>query len=397
MNRLVTISFLFLLFLSGISAQTVESLNKEQARIREEIGMITKLINQTSSSLLSQQEKYNLLIQRRDARKNLIQSLNAEIRVMEAQIKVKEAKIDSINTEVEQIKAEYGQLARQVYLWKKSSSPYIYLLSAQSMNQAFRRYFYIKQFEESRKAKRQLLVEMMADEEKEKQLLEEAQEEKRKVSAARQAENKSLETDINAMQVTLNELQGRQEELKANLNQQKKAMEQLEKTIADLIAKETKKETTTSAGLAEAPEAVALAKAFASNKGKLPWPVKKGFIGMKFGKQAHPTLKNLTIENNGIDITTDKNAQITAIFNGKVISVVYVPGYQKMVIIKHGNYYSVYSHLDDVFVKKDMEVATGTVIGTVFFDEQTQKSQVHLEIWQGKDKLNPAQWLLKSK
>lgn len=397
MRKIRFIIALLLFPLLLVQAQSVENLNKEQTRIKEEIGMLTNLINQTSSSFLSQQEKYNLLIQRRDARRNLITSLNAEIRYIDNQVEKKQASIDAIKEEVEKVKDEYAQLARQMYLWKKTSSPYVYVLSSQSMNQAVRRYFYIKQFEQNRKDKQVYMQELITQEEEEKTALELTRQEKQKVSQAKQVENENLQADINAMQVMLNELQGKQEELKANLAQQKKAMEALEKTIADLIARETKKEKAKPAGLDATPEAKALAQAFEANKGKLPWPVKKGVIGMGFGKQAHPTLKNLTIDNNGVDITTEKNAEVAAIFRGTVVNVVYVPGYQKMAIIKHGNYYSVYSHLDDVYVKKDMEVETGSVIGTAFYDNQARKSQVHLEIWKGRDKLNPTQWLLKGK
>lgn len=377
-------------------AQSIKELNQRQSKIQEEIEMISGLIEQTTGSILSQQEKYNLLVKRRDVRKKLIQSLNAEVAVVDAQIKDKEGKIAAMEREVDKIKTEYGQLARQIYQWEKTSSPYIYLFSAQSINQALRRYFYIKQFEESRKEKREEFQRLITDVEDERSRLEQTKKNKQRVADQKASENKKVQADINSMKETLDQLRSRETDLKADLVEQERAMRELEIIISKVISREAERKETSAEGLADTPEAKSLAQAFEANKGKLPWPVKKGFIGKRFGKQAHATLKNLEINNNGIDIITEKHADVYAIFEGEVIGVVMVPGYQRMVILRHGSYYSVYSHLEATYVDKGMKVSTGAALGTVFHDKKTEQSQVHLEIWRGKDKLNPAIWLLKN-
>lgn len=383
---------------AGIYSQSIAELNKEKEEIKEEIAMITRLINKTTSSLLSQQEKYKLLIKRLEAREKLITAINAEIRSIETKIKKEQALIDSISDQMHKIQEEYGHLARQVYQWKKISSPYIYILSAESMNQAFRRYYYIKQFEENRKKKRGQLKDLKEKQETVKKSLEATMMQKKEALLHLSEENKGLQADINSMHTTLEKLKAQQESLKANLVKQKRARKELDHTIASLIARNRKKNEssgTASPDIGLTPEAIALGNAFVSNKGKLPWPVKRGFIGKVFGRHRHPALPNVTTMNNGIDITTMEGAQVRSIFKGKVIGIVYVPGYQKMVIIKHGEYYSVYSHLDRVLVEKGLHVDTGTVLGIVFHNKEKQISQVHLEIWHGKNKLNPEDWLLK--
>ncbi len=385
---------IFFLIAGTAMGQNIDELNKKQAQIKKEIALLSRLINETSSSILSQQDRYTLLLKRRDARKELLEAIASEIQQIDEQIKAKKARIEQLEEKISRIEEEYAQLARQVYLWEKTSSPYIYLLSSQSLNQAFRRYFYIKQFEESRKEKKAELKKLTEEQEAEKKALEAGKAEKVRVSEQKKAENKELQADINELEGLLRKLKDKQETLKANLAQQQAAMEELEATIRKLIERERKKSEESREDIADAPEMKALASEFKANKGKLPWPVDKGIIGRKFGKQHHPTIHSLLINNNGIDITTVKGAQVKAIFEGKVISVVYVPGYQKMVIVKHGGFYTVYSRLAEVYVDKGMHIPTGASIGTAFYDDKTGKSQVHLEIWHGKSKLNPEKWLL---
>ena len=138
-----------------------------------------------------------------------------------------------------------------------------------------------------------------------------------------------------------------------------------------------------------------MTKGFLQNKGRLPWPVKDGVITSFFGKQAHPTIKTIEITNNGIDIQTDANAEIRAIHEGKVVGRQFIPGYEYMVILQHGNYYTVYSHLDEVFVDKGEPVKSKQVIGKVSTNAATGAAEVHFEIWKEKERLDPTDWVKK--
>jgi len=145
--------------------------------------------------------------------------------------------------------------------------------------------------------------------------------------------------------------------------------------------------------LASTPEARALSNKFESNRGKLPWPVNKGYISKRFGKSKHPYLKYIETNNNGIDIATKKNAAVMAIFNGEVANVLFNPGFQAAVIVKHGKYFTVYGNIKEAIVKTGDKVATGQKIGVVYTDETQNKTEVHLEIWNGSKKMNPSYWV----
>jgi murein DD-endopeptidase MepM/ murein hydrolase activator NlpD len=143
------------------------------------------------------------------------------------------------------------------------------------------------------------------------------------------------------------------------------------------------------------PEAKELNADFEKNKGKLPWPVEKGVITSRYGKQPHPVLPGIVIENNGIDITTEKGAGVRAVFRGEVSSVIVIPGAGKAVIVSHGAYRTVYSNLRDVSVVKGQKVETKQVVGTVLTDDNG--SVAHIEIWkitsEGLVKVDPALWI----
>jgi len=141
------------------------------------------------------------------------------------------------------------------------------------------------------------------------------------------------------------------------------------------------------------PEELTLSNAFAGNKGKLPWPTERGIIASRYGTHPHPVLKKVTIKNNGIDITTQKGAQARAVFDGIVVSTNTITASNNAVIIRHGDYFTVYTNLDDVFVKRGDKVKTKDLIGQIHTDKSSGKTMVHFELWKGRQIVDPALWL----
>ena len=136
-----------------------------------------------------------------------------------------------------------------------------------------------------------------------------------------------------------------------------------------------------------------LSSSFASNRGRLPWPCEKGFISGTFGEHPHPVLERVKVKNNGVDITTEQNAQVKAVFNGKISKVMSFPNLNNVVIVRHGEYLTVYSNLEMVSVKEGQEVTTRQTIGKVHTNVEEQKTELHFEIWKGKMIQNPENWL----
>ena len=187
----------------------------------------------------------------------------------------------------------------------------------------------------------------------------------------------------------MNDLGKKEKKLKSDLADTQAKKKKLDDEFSRLIREEGKKMT--SSGLSAAPETKALNEQFSVNKGKLPWPVSKGLITDRFGEHAHPVLKGIVVQNNGIDIQAEPKAAVKSLFNGTVASVTKIPGYDYMVMVRHGLYFTVYSKIVSVNVKKGDVVTTGQLLGHLGSEEP----ELHLEIWQDKTKLNPETWLAK--
>jgi septal ring factor EnvC (AmiA/AmiB activator) len=209
-------------------------------------------------------------------------------------------------------------------------------------------------------------------------------------------------------------LQNNEKQLRKELQVKEAARARLQRTIEDIIRREIEEARrqeaerqrkvgqkpsvtpkTTREEFELTPEAKALGADFEANKGKLPWPVSKGFISESFGEHPHPVLKNVKVRNDGVSIRTAKSAEVKAIFRGEVTAVVSVPGMQKAIIVRHGQYLTVYAHLETVSVSKGSKIETGQTIGSVHFDEEENKAEVQLQVWRGTTKIDPSPWLAK--
>ena len=184
------------------------------------------------------------------------------------------------------------------------------------------------------------------------------------------------------------------------MSKKQAAAQKLQKAIQKIIEDEirkareaAKKAGNTSKGFPMTPEALKLSNSFAANKGKLPWPVLEGVITDRFGKHPHPVLSGIVINNNGIDISTTKGAISRAIFEGEVSSVAIIPGEGKVVMVRHGEYLSVYSYMTEVYVKKGDKVTTKQHLGVLVNEAGASKTDIHIEIWKGMTKLNPEYWI----
>jgi septal ring factor EnvC (AmiA/AmiB activator) len=200
----------------------------------------------------------------------------------------------------------------------------------------------------------------------------------------------------------IGELQDKEGQLRADLKKKEKEKKKLERAIQRIIeaeiAKAKKKEkrtgsTVTKSGFALTPAEMKLSTNFFDNKGKLPWPSERGIITSSFGEHPHPTLRDIKVVNNGIDIRTEEGTQARAVFAGVVSAVVVIPGANKAVILRHGEYLSVYSNLTEVAVKMGDKLSLKQNIGVVATDRLTGETDLHLEIWKGSTKLNPKKWI----
>lgn len=376
---------LFLLLATlQLNAQSKEDLEKERMRIIQQIEKTSRLLDKTSKDKRSTLTDLQLLQDQIDNRKKVIENIRNSLSIAEQQLKDESIRQDQLGLKYLEIKRDHDLLLRMNHIKMLTENKLIYFLSAESWEESMARLRYSKQLEsylarqiDSLESTNTALDNSIAQIKSDRQQYEE-------LLLAEEANIADLEKDEARKDRLLAQLQGDEKRLRGALIKQRKDREELNMAIEKIIlatlnSKKNKKDDRN----------FALTGAFSEQKRKLPWPVSDARVISKFGKQKHPTLDNVFISNNGIDIFSSKNASVQAIFQGEVAGALSIPGNDHMIMIKHGNYYTVYSKLIEVYVSKGERIAAGHTIGKLGPNNAT----LHFEIWKDKEKLDPEQWL----
>jgi murein hydrolase activator len=388
------IGFLLLNSLS-ISAQTKQELEQKKEKLNREIDETNKLLDETTTNRKKTYNEFVLVNRKISLRENLIQSLEKEISILEGDIESKIKQVRSLENDLVIAKNEYAKLLCFMQKNRKTYSVIYYLLSAKSFNQAYKRYKYLQQYQAYRK-KQISIIEAIQKTLYMKIIALETEVNNKKVLVYQRVDETSRLSNERAQKDQLvKQLKKKEEELKADLKEKENIAKKLENEIIKIIAEEQKKSTGKSLYEQLTPEEKLISDSFTKNLGKLPWPTKFGFISSTFGEHEHPFIKGTKVRNNGVDITTVKSAEVRSVFDGEVSKVVSILGANYTVIIRHGNYLTVYQNLSSVYVKKGDKVVTKDVIGLVYNDETTNSSVLHFEIWEELKKQNPELWLTK--
>jgi septal ring factor EnvC (AmiA/AmiB activator) len=402
--RTIGVIALVLVASSGF-AQTKKELEKKRAALDKQIKTTTALIEQARKEQRVTQEQLQLLESQIAAREQLINTMNGELRKVDQRIAEDVELVASLKQDMVKLKEEYARMLQFAYRNRSAYDRMSYLFAANSFQQAYRRSRYLAQIAEQRKRQAALIEETRSTIDARLAGLQVQREEKTKLMSEQQAERQRLSSDRNGQQSALTNLKKEEGRLRETQKKQESQRKELDAAIRKAIEAELKPKpkpgakpgTTAKLDLSMTPEAKELNTDFEKNKGKLPWPVEKGVITSRFGKQPHPVLPGITIENNGIDITTEKNSSVRALFRGEVSSVIVIPGAGKAVIVSHGAYRTVYSNLRDVTVAKGQKVETKQNVGTVLTDENG--SVAHVELWkitaEGLVKVDPGPWLFR--
>ena len=396
---LLIILFGFILVSETSTAQTITNLEKqriqkekEKKQLHKDIELSTKLLEETKKTKSVSLNQLQVLNKQIKARKRLIRVINSEIIVLSKQVGELNDVIRSLEKDLQSLKDEYAKMIYHAYKNKDSYSRLMFLFAAENFQQAYRRLRYLKQFSQHRKTQAELIMRTKESLSNKVSDLEFKKNEKNELLKSKQQENRTLNSEKTNKTKLIGNLRAKESELKKQIQAKQRTAERLNKAIEDIIKKEIearrKKKT-----LDLTPEAKALSTKFETNKGKLPWPVEKGLITGVFGKQSHPVLKGIEINNNGIDIKTNKGSEVRAIFDGTVSGVVSIPGANKAVIIRHGEYLTVYSNLKKVYVNRGDKISTKEHIGLVHTNELDGNAEVHFEVWKNTTKLNPALWI----
>ncbi len=393
-----------LLFLHTASAQTKRDLEQRKEKLQKEINEANKELERLTKSKTATLTQIETIKKKIRARTELINTISSEINLLDKEINQTGQNISSLEEQMKKLKEDYANML--VYAQRNNNryQRLHFVLAANDFNQAYKRIAFLQQINQYRRQQAANIDSTQAELNRKKTALENQRAEKNKLRSSEMKQKAQLDTEKKQQDKLVGNIQEREKKLRAQLAEKQKAKQKLERAIEDIIRKEiaaAKKKAATTTGSKKVtaenaftltPEAQKLSSTFAGSRGSLPWPVEKGTVSSRFGNHAHPELKGVVVNNDGIDIKTEKGATARAVFNGEVTGIVDIPGSGSAIIIRHGEYLTVYSNLQSVSVKKGDKITTRQTIGRAGSGDD-QSAMMNFQLWKGFTKLDPEQWL----
>ncbi len=433
-----------------------KELENKKKKLNDDIHELNSQLSETKATKKSKLGQLITLNKKISIREELIGTINSELSQINTQIKKNEQEATALKQNLEKLKQDYGRMLQFAQRNHDSYTNLMFIFAAQDFNQAYMRLKYMQQYSEFRKKQATEIINAQTILLNKLNELKDNRHEKNMLLGNEEEEKQNLTVEKQEQEVVLTELQQKEKEIKEELEKKKRDIEQLQITIRKLIEAEIKrkaeeamakaakekaeqqaiakaeklkkdkeknvstklntkkdkdkivktvpepidkpepkKETLDVPELSEAAEA--LSTDFANNRGKLPWPVSKGVICEAYGEHEHPAIKGFMIMNNGLEICTGKGAQARAVFDGEVTGIAISPTGGSLIIVRHGEYLSIYNNVADVLVKTGDKVKAKQLLGSILFNEDEGKASLNLQIWKGKKTMDPSGWLFNGK
>lgn len=380
-----------------------QELEEQRQAVLSQIKQIEAVLFKTrgeKKSVLTEVEDINKRI---SARENLIRVTNQQANYLTRNINANMSQIEQLRAELTTLKEDYAAMIQKSYKSKSQQSRVMFLLSSESFLQAYKRVQYMKQYAAHRRKQGESIKEKTLQIQEINKGLIAQRKQKDQLIAENKKAKQQLETEQKQQQALVATLKKNESSYASQIRAKQKEADRLDKEIDALVraaiaksnkaAGETTKNTTTRARFAMTPEAKLVAAGFTSNKGKLPWPVAQGVVVGKYGTHRHPTLPNVTRSNSGVEIATSEHETVRAVFDGEVMEIQQLKGSNKAIMIRHGNFITVYSNLSSLTVKKGDKVATKQPLGQVSKNAATGKYLLKFYIYKDDAKMNPAEWV----
>ena len=375
-----------------------QELESQRIRLKNEIKQINQLLftnTKTRKNALNQAEDIQVKL---NVRNELIKVTNEQVNILTRRINLNQRKIGIQRKELELLKEDYASMIQKSYASKSLKNRLMFLFSSKNFFQAYKRIQYLKQYASYRRKqglaieKKTLLLQQLnqtlINEKTKKGLL---------IDENRDVKGK-LANDRKDQEILIKRLKRKERNLITQILKKQKQTKEIDQEISRLIreAIEASNKALGKKGNKSfelTPEAKLIAANFSANKGRLPWPLEKGVVIQRFGRQPHPVVKTTIIQSNGVTFATEPKAQVRTIFKGEVMSVVLIKGSNPSVLIRHGNYISVYKNLGKLYVKKGDKVKAKEIIGEVFTNKKTGKTELQFSIFNNVKVLNPKGWI----
>lgn len=394
-----------------------EKLQQKKKQLEQEIRTTMEMLDKTQKSKQLSVNQVKILRRQIQTREKLIRAINDELFDMEVQLTWEKQQIDRLQSQLQQLKSEYARMIRHAWRTMNGRSKLMFIFSSKDFNQAYQRMKYYRQYaayrreqaakiEDSRQKIDRHRLELETLKVQKLELIDSKTHEKKKLDQERLEQDKAVKDFTSREKKLMATLKTKQDaakrlnsEIEKAINEEIRAAQAREKRQAAGSSKSatgvsgSKKGASTGSVLALTPSEQKLSSSFSANYGKLPWPCDRGIISESFGEHAHPLLKNVKVKNNGVDIMTERGASVRSVFSGKVSKVMSFQQLNNVVIIRHGEYLTVYANMASVSVREGEEVKARQVIGVIADPADEQRPELHFELWKGKTILNPENWL----
>ncbi len=389
MRHFITILLVLISAAHSLYAQDISRQEEKKRQIEEEIALIDKQLDANRDK--REQSLNTLLLTRRkmEARQKLIDRLDDDIASYNRSIADAGARIKHLNARLDTLRKYHEDMILSAYKTRDNKVWFMYILASKDLNQGLRRWTYLKNISESIRLQASQIQDTERELQEEKLRLENLKAGSVATRTERQKEKNTLAAEEKKMNSMVVQLTKNEKSLKKELQQKQKEVERLNKEIERILAEAVRQQNS-----GEGPKVdYALSAKFGENKGRLPWPVQNGVVIQKFGQTYHPVFKNLKMPyNNGINISSPAGSNATAVFDGVVKQVLVMPGYDQCVLVQHGEYFTFYCKLRQVFVKSGDKLSIGDRIGQISTNEDGN-AELHFQLWKGTDKQNPETWL----
>jgi septal ring factor EnvC (AmiA/AmiB activator) len=412
----VTVVLLLLASSQSFAQWTKEKLQEDKQQIENDIAYSNKLLADTKKNKLISLNQILILNNKINQREELMGNINSEILNIDENLSSNFSEVVKLTDHLKQFKQDYAKMIIFAYKNRNAFNRLMFLFASSSINQAFLRLKYLQLYARYRHKQADLIMKTAVSLTDKIMLLKSIRAEKSILLKNQEDQKKLLAQEKSEKNSSVKKLMQKEKDLVRAIKQKEKEAKKLQQSIEAIITDEINKATeknkigpvteenspkievsNTSKELGLTDAEMTLSNNFNSNKGKLPWPAEKGIVTSTFGVHPHPVFGNISVKNNGIDISTEQGAKARAVFDGKVTGIISVPGANQAVIVRHGEYLTVYSNLSAVFVKTGEAIKTKQDIGIVATDADESKTELHFEVWYGKTLTNPLDWLVPNK
>ena len=400
-SRLCFVLFTLLLFAYSLNSYSQSSsqsdLELKRIELTKEINNIQKLISSSKNKKKLVVENIQNLNYKLDLQNEVIKIINNELNIISASIIYNQSVINQLFKSQELLKSQYADMILRSYKTRSKTGKLMFIFSSSNFQQALKRIQYFKQYSDYQNKQLQqianntvelkvLRTQLIKEKTIQESLIIENQTTKNNVSIQLLSKNKLLQS------ISSNEMQF-VKEIKSKQKISAKIDKEIKNIIARAIAESNRKKKTNSKVFALTPEAKILSNNFTSNKGKLPWPVEKGYVTLKYGKQPHPVVKTATIQSNGIRIITASSQNVRSIFDGVIYRIISSKNGSKTILVQHGNFFTVYKNLASIYVEKGDRVSTKQDLGKIITNKISGQTILSFSLFKDNKTENPLLWL----